>query len=45
MSIDPISLTIGAVAGAIQAAVALLIEVIAVSKTEKYAKKLNNPKP
>ena len=45
MSIDPISLTIGAIAGAVLAALALLVEVIAVSKTEKYAKKFNNLKP
>lgn len=45
MQLDTISLIIGAIAGAILAAVVLLVEVIAVSKTEKYAKKFNNPKP
>ena len=43
MQLDAISLIIGAMAGAVLAALALLVEVIEVSKTEKYAKKFNNP--
>ena len=44
MQIDITAFVIGLVAGTIGASVALLIEVVAVSKTEKYAKKFNNQK-